>query len=734
MGKLLKILLHLFFAVIALIIVGVIVLPLIIDPNDYKPEIEKFVLQNTGRKLTIAGDLELSVFPWLGIATGPMTLGNAPGFDDKPFARIKSSQLKAKLIPLLSKDLEVSRVVLNGLQLNLIKSVTGKKNWTHFTLAENNPDEKALPSADLKDVQTETAAPLIASTLAIGGISIKDAVLVWDDKELIKPVIINNINLETGKIHYAEPVKIALSFTANNLRPGINARLDLDTQLLIKNNFKQLSLTSLQIKSTLENKQFKEGKILSTLTADCAVDLAAQQVKINKLSFVSDDLKLSGNLVGNQLKSQPVFKGQATITDFNLRNLLSTLGQPLGKRIDNTALSRLTGEFNFQYAKKNIAFKQLHFTVDDSTITGTAAIKPSSPAAIAFDLNIDTLNADRYFPQTGNPKKSAKLTAKTSSPTKQGNLPKQSESEQTGVQANATAPNNKQNRTATANPAIRIKADAFLKTLQANGQLHIGSLIIKHLKMQAIDFTVKAKNGVIKTRNNIQHFYQGAITGDLNLDTRNTQPVLSISQKMSQLQMEPLLRDLKGKAKLSGVFNATTNLKARGGDVRSIKSSLNGDLDFLLKDGIIHGFNLHKIIAKGKTLIGAKKHQFEDTQQTQYSEISGSAKIVNGLIKNDDLVAISMPLKVRGQGTADLISEKLDYHIVSKLMSTDTRAAQPEKVKRTVKIDIAGSFAQPHYLLDIRSLITAREKQKLYDKIDKKLGPKVSDLLKQFLH
>jgi len=64
MAKLFKIL-GIFIGVVLLLVVAAsVILPLVVDPNDFKGEIVKQVKEETGRDLKIAGDLNLSVFPW----------------------------------------------------------------------------------------------------------------------------------------------------------------------------------------------------------------------------------------------------------------------------------------------------------------------------------------------------------------------------------------------------------------------------------------------------------------------------------------------------------------------------------------------------------------------------------------------------------------------------------------------------------------------------------------------
>ena len=78
---------------------AVVVLPMVIDPNDYKPQIVEKAKQQLGRDFAIEQDLKLSVFPWLGIETGGVRVGNAEGFKAESFAEIDQLGLKVKLLP-----------------------------------------------------------------------------------------------------------------------------------------------------------------------------------------------------------------------------------------------------------------------------------------------------------------------------------------------------------------------------------------------------------------------------------------------------------------------------------------------------------------------------------------------------------------------------------------------------------------------------------------------------------
>ncbi|HED18025.1 MAG TPA: AsmA family protein, partial [Gammaproteobacteria bacterium] len=107
MGKLLRLVIFVIGGLVLLLVAAAIILPLVVNPNDFKDEIAAAVKSETGRTLSIEGDIELSVFPWLGLDVGPVSLSNAAGFSARPFASMKAVQVRIKLLPLLSKELEM---------------------------------------------------------------------------------------------------------------------------------------------------------------------------------------------------------------------------------------------------------------------------------------------------------------------------------------------------------------------------------------------------------------------------------------------------------------------------------------------------------------------------------------------------------------------------------------------------------------------------------------------------
>ncbi len=112
-------------AFVIVLIAALLVIPMFIDVQSYKPEIEKEVTKATGRPFKIGGDLRLSLFPWAGLAFSDLHLGNPPGYKEKDFLSIKSFDAKVKLIPLLSRNIQIERFVIDTPKAFLEKEQRG---------------------------------------------------------------------------------------------------------------------------------------------------------------------------------------------------------------------------------------------------------------------------------------------------------------------------------------------------------------------------------------------------------------------------------------------------------------------------------------------------------------------------------------------------------------------------------------------------------------------------------
>ncbi|WP_428622762.1 AsmA family protein [Sedimenticola sp.] len=677
MGKLFKILGGLVLVVLLLVVAAVIILPMVVDPNDYKDEIVSQVKAQTGRDLKIAGDLKLSVFPWLGVEIGGLELSNAKGFGDKPFAVVKSAAVRVKLMPLLSRQLEVDTVGLDGLALNLAKAKSGATNWDDLVKG-GAPDEGDQPQAG----EGEGLKGFV-----IGGVDISDARISWDDQQAGQQFKVEQFFLKSGAIRPGSPVALELGAQLQSKEPELSAQVKLDASVALDQSAGMLNITGLNLQLDATSPLLKKGTASASLAADVVLALDGQSLSVNNLKLNADALQLSGNLKGSNLAAKPAFSGKLTLAELNLREWLVGQGIALPEMADPQVLTRFSADMQLAAQDNATQIKPLAILLDDTRINGGASLKGS---AIGFDLDVDSINLDRYLPPV---KEEAEAPAK----------------ENGGATSQASGSGDE--------PLLPIEQ---LRSLNLNGTLKIGQMIIKKLTAKQIVVTVKARQGKINLEQKIGAFYQGSLNGLVDLNVAGKTPLLRIEKQAKDIQAGPMLKDLIAKDKFDGKGNFQAKLQTSGNSINAFKRGLNGDLNFRFENGSVKGVNLAQMLREGKAkLKGETVPESSAPAQTDFSELSGSAVIKQGVLNNQDLLAKSPFLRVTGAGTVNLVNETLDYLVKPVIVSTAAGQGGEglDELKGIpVPVKLTGPYASPKYAIDWAQVVTGTQKAKLEEK------------------
>jgi AsmA protein len=187
-------------ALIGLIVLALVLVVIFVDPNDFRDDIERIVEGKTGRKLTLSGELDLTVFPWLALKTGPASLGDAPGFGDEPFVSIEEARVGVRLLPLLRGKMEVGDVRLAGARIRLITDEQGRSNWSDLSEAEGEPAEAEDESSGTTELPT------------IAGLRIEDAAIVIENRQEKSRSAVRDFNLRTGRLESGRPFDFETDF------------------------------------------------------------------------------------------------------------------------------------------------------------------------------------------------------------------------------------------------------------------------------------------------------------------------------------------------------------------------------------------------------------------------------------------------------------------------------------------------------------------------------------------
>jgi AsmA protein len=198
-----------------------------------------------------------------------------------------------------------------------------------------------------------------------------------------------------------------------------------------------------------------------------------------------------------------------------------------------------------------------------------------------------------------------------------------------------------------------------LRVANADFALGVGSMQVHKIQIGASALGLQLKDGKLTADLSKLALYQGGGQGKLMIDGSGPAMGLDANFKLSGVQIEPLARDAAGFDRVSGAGAFNIAVTGHGHSQRELIGTLNGKGDLHLTNGVIKGLNLGDMLKNVESAFGGGS----GGGQTEFSQMSGTYTITNGILKNTDLDLQSPILHVTGAGTVDLPKRTVDYRI-----------------------------------------------------------------------
>ncbi|HXV10131.1 MAG TPA: AsmA family protein [Burkholderiales bacterium] len=733
------------FGVLVVLVIGVVAyVAATFDPNQYKPQIVKAVKDKTQRTLRLDGDIRLSFWPSIGAKVGKAALSERGS--DKEFAAIEEVRVAVKLVPLLSKQVVVDTVVVKGLRASFVKRRDGTTNIDDLVGAPP-PAKESGPARGGGEADVK---------VDIAKVEVSDSAIQYADEATGAKYALSKLNLETGRIAPGVPTDVALSVHARGDKPKLDLQTSLKTRLTFDPREQRVALEGLDLDAKGDAAEFKgltasakgnidvrgaskeltASKLVVSVTGkqaggDLKVSLQAPTLAITKQKVSGERMTLEAALSDARMKLNaradiPDLQGDAkafkasqvtALMDLQQQDMVvkAKLASPVtgsveAQRVElpklNASLNikdpslpkspieaTVTGTAMMDFAKQvaSLVFKT---RVDESNIDGRIGLAKFAPPAYTFDINVDKLDADRYVP---------KGDGKT-------------------TQASKPAPGSG------GKGAEQPLDFSALKGLNANGSVKIGQLKAANVKASNVRIDVKAANGQLDVSPLSANLYKGSLNGAMSIQAAQT-PVISVKQTLSGVDIGPLLKDAAEFDTLEGRGNVTLDVSGRGGTVSALKKALNGTAAIRLTDGAIKGIDIAATLRDVKSKLGALRGQHTQSasgsQKTDFSELTGTFNIKNGVARNNDLQGKSPLLRLSGEGEVDIGQELLNYLVKASVVATSKGQGGrdvSDLTGITVPVRLTGSFAKPSYSIDFSGVAGDLAKREIQRQLERQLG------------
>jgi AsmA protein len=687
MARPFKIFLYIVAGFFALIVLAAIALPLIIDPNDYKDEAATATKDATGRELKITGDIDLTVFPWLGAKVAGVELGNAKGFGPEPFAQVAEMNVGVKLMPLLfDRRVEVDTIRIDGLALNLTKNADGTTNWADLSQEDKQKAEK--------EAQQQTGKPF---AFTVGGIDVKNATFNYTDKQSGAAYKVDKLSIETGAVELDKPLDVTISFLMNSAQPPLESDVKIAFTAAADLEKKVYEVKELKVDSTTKGESVPGGSQKASVRANARYDGAQGSFALNDAVLEAAGMTVNAAVQGTGLSGEaPQLSGKLSSNTFNPKDVAKSFGVVLPPTADEQALTQASFAANIAGGTKNARLEGLTLKLDQTTATGSVTIQDFATQAIQFALKADAFDADRYM-----------------APKAEGEA-KGGDGKGAGDIKSTPLPN------------------ALLDALNAKGTIDLGKLKAKNLSFTNIQIVLNALKGAPKTQEMTATLYGGRIKQTLRY-TRNSPARYDMTLGLDAVNSAPLLKDLIGKSYLSGLSNFDLKVSSGGETVGSFLQALSGAVGTNFKEGAVEGFDLQRTLESAKALYAGQAPPADaGPARTEFKDLRAAGKITNGILDTDTLDVKGSWYQLGGDGKVNLVEQTVNYV----LYPTVTGERFKELSGTKIPVAVTGSWYDPKIKVDLEGVLRGRVKQELRqqeDKLKEKATQKFGDFLQKQL-
>lgn len=728
--------LGLFLLGLLLIVVALLfALTHLFDPNDYKDEIRQIAHDKANLDLQLKGDIGWSLFPWLGLELTDATLASAET-PDKPFADLRMIGLSVRVLPLLRKEVQMSDIRVDGLNLSLQRDAKGHGNWEGVGRPAKAAAETSQPGeqpavAEAPGTEQPSKPAGQPLKLDIDSLTLSNSRIDYDDAQKGQQFTVENIELKTGAIREGAsiPVKFSAFFGTN--QPVLRARSEVEGSLRFDRALKRYQFEDLKLAGEASGEPLKGKTLNFSAQGQLLLDQAANIAEWNGLKLSANQLRALGELKVRELDKDAKLAGGISIASLNLREFLDGIGIELPAMRDANSLSQFELVSRLNGSSKGLMLENLDLKLDGSTYTGSLGVSDFSKQALRADLKGDKLDLDSYLP----PKSKDSAAAARQSEVKESIA-------NAGANGTTPLPNAPTQQAWSDEKVLPIDR---LRSLDLQLALSLGQLTYDQQPFTDVSLKANGSGGLITLEEARGKLQGGRFVGSGRIDVRQAEPMLSIEKRLSRIPVEPFLKKDDQPSPIRGLLDLDAKFNTRGNSQKAWIEALNGTASFVLNDGVLVDANLEQQLCRGIATLNRKDLSNPPTgKDTPFREVKGSMSVRDGVAHTPDLAAQIPGLAVSGNGDLDLRVLGLDYKVGITLEGDQREMPDPacQVNERYVGIEWPLRCRGPLELgakacrLDQDGLgkIAARlAGNKLTEKLEEKLGDKVSPELKDAL-
>ena len=321
---------------------------------------------------------------------------NAEGFGEEPFATVERVAARVRLIPLLSREVDIGTITLEGVELNLAVNADSRNNWEDLLRRPLVPDIETGPG----ESSTE---PL--ESFDIEGIRVRDGLVYWRENVDEVRYLVRGLTFDTGSIGTDRTTDVGLGFEILDVESQLTLGVETEATVTLAETLAARDMTldftlrdgrgderargrasidladiapagAIAIGSTELSARLSDPPLgVGTVDVHAAWQTAelvpeAQALRIEGLVTNIEGMEARWQLSGSSVFDAPRLAGSVAVAPAPLATALELLAVALPDGVDPDSLGRFDGGADFTTSLES---RQIELTNVDANLLGFTA-------------------------------------------------------------------------------------------------------------------------------------------------------------------------------------------------------------------------------------------------------------------------------------------------------------------------------------------------------------------------
>jgi len=609
--------LRVLLALAVLLVLSIVGLVYLVNPNQYRSTIELAVFESTGYELIIAGDLDLQFSPYFGLTLSDVRLRN-PAL---PQELASTTQIALRVDPrrLLQRELLIYELRADDFHVNYFTDADARNNWDLQNLAtDTNLGANATAATPPAPSQTNSAS----SSTVISDESIRTS---------LERILINNASVDI------QDLSTGSRYSINNLNlESLNANLNGES-------------FPLSLDFAFLSNGISEPMTIG-VRSNAAFDQSAGSLLLTNINFNLTPVLIVGQLAVTGLNDSLRYEGNLESNQFALADFIQSLS-PTPSDSDLPAVSAeppVVISIAFNGDQEQMSVSRATLSVADTLIQANANIRMATdfePTSISYELSSNTLDLTPFMTASDAPSETSASEEVSPEP------------------VSPRVDNSAQTQTTTAQTDSPLPFE-LLNSFNLLGSISFESIVLDSLTFNDITVFTNLEDGVLDIESQPISTMDGTLLGNFRLDARGGTGDMSTQFAANQINIGAISPLFSALDSVTGRLNLQSQHTARGTTTSELIDSLNGSSRFTITDNSVN----ISIIKQVFTAISALSTSGESIQQLpdelSFQELSGYLLLENGIAANQQVKLRLDNFDVTGTGGIDLGAETFDYDLL----------------------------------------------------------------------